>query len=52
MKDGEKIILNGKVATVYLCDQQDKCNKSIYCGKECKFTLKKERQALQLTLFK
>ena len=47
MKDGEKIILDGKAVTVYLCDQKDKCNKSIYCGKECKFTFEKERQKIK-----
>ena len=52
MKDGDKIILDGKVVTVYLCDRQDKCRNSKYCGKECKYTFKKERRAQQLPLFK
>lgn len=52
MKDGEKITIDGKAVTVYLCDQKDKCCKSKRCGKECKFTLNEEHRELQLSLFK
>lgn len=44
MKDGEKITINGKVKTVYLCDQKDTCCNSEYCGKECKFTLNRKHK--------
>lgn len=51
MKDGEKIILDGQIVTVYLCDRKDKCNSSALCGKECKFTLKQEHRKKQLSIF-
>ncbi len=50
MKDSEKITLDGKSVTVYLCDQKDECSGSEYCGNKCKFTLKKEHQKQQFSL--
>lgn len=38
----DTITLNGKEVNVYLCNRQAKCNKSIFCGNECKCTLKEE----------
>ena len=49
-QDGEKIILDGKVVTVYLCDQKDKCNKSKDCGTVCKFTLDERHRQKQTFL--
>lgn len=51
MKDSDKINLDGKAVTVYLCDRKDKCNKSKYCGKECRFTFKEEHREPQLSMF-
>lgn len=50
MKDGETIILDGKAVKIYLCDQKAKCNKSKYCGKQCKFTPDVMHQKKQLQI--
>jgi hypothetical protein len=41
----EKIMLNGVLKTLYLCNQKAPCNTSILCGKECKHTLNEEYKA-------
>lgn len=51
LKNGDKIVLDGKIVTVYQCDRKDKCNKSNYCGKECRFTINPEHQEKQLSMF-
>ena len=51
IKDGSKILINGKFTTVYLCDRQDECNKSKYCGNECKYTTNPDHQEQQLMFF-
>lgn len=38
----DTITLNGKEVNVYLCNRQAKCNKSIFCGEECKRTFKEQ----------
>lgn len=39
IKEGEKIILDGKEQTVYLCDKKAPCQNSKYCGKQCIYTV-------------
>lgn len=41
-----KIIIDGKFTSVYQCDQKDNCNKSPYCGKECKHTTNPEHKKI------
>lgn len=49
--DDGKILIDGKFTSVYLCDRKDKCNKSNYCGKECRFTFNEEHREPQLSMF-
>ena len=42
----DTITLNGKEVNVYLCNRQAKCNKSIFCGKECTRTFKEKYAVL------
>lgn len=49
--DDGKILIDGKFTSIYLCDRKDKCNKSNYCGKECRYTFKEEHREPQLSMF-
>lgn len=48
--EGEKIIVDGKEQTVYLCDQKAPCRNSKYCGKQCIYTPDAKHEQKQLKL--
>lgn len=54
MKQGDKILVDGKEQTVYLCNKKAPCRKSKYCGKQCIYIAdaKYEQKYIQLTFLK
>ena len=53
LKEVETIILDGKETKVYLCDRNDRCKNSKYCGNLCTKTFNEKHAVIyeQVSLF-